>query len=216
MQSFLIIGKPFEKTKDYAFNFCEKNKIDKFDISFIESEKAVGITQVRDFQKKIFLKPFKSRQKAVILSAQNQITQEAQNALLKVLEEPPENTIIMLLSESAEGFLPTVISRCKVIILDKESSEINIKESGKILLSLRNAGIGERLKLAQDNSKDKESALLFVEGLILASEVLLKDSKDKELVDAVRFMQKTYTGIKNTNANLRLSVENLLLNLFYN
>src|SRR5476651_1152482 len=108
MQSFLITGKPFQKAKDYAFDFCLKNKIDKLDISFIESEKAVGITQVRDFQKRIFLKPFKSDQKAVILSAQNAITTEAQNALLKVLEEPPDNTIIMLLAQSSEGFLSTI------------------------------------------------------------------------------------------------------------
>ncbi|MCL5435146.1 MAG: hypothetical protein M1405_02040 [Patescibacteria group bacterium] len=214
MQSFLIIGKPFEKVKDYAFDFCLKNKIDKLDISFIESEKAVGIAQVRDFQKRIFLKPFKSNQKAVILSAQNGITTESQNALLKVLEEPPENTIIVLLCESSESFLPTIISRCKIIALDKESFRVDLKEYEKILLSLKNAGVGEKLKLAQDNSKYKETALRFVEGLILASEVPLRGSKDKELASAIQLMQKTYTGIKTTNANLRLSMENLLLNLF--
>jgi hypothetical protein len=214
MESFLIIGRPFEKAKKYAFAFCEKNKIDKFDISFIESEKAVGITQVRDFQKSIFLKPFKSKQKAVILSAQNGITIEAQNALLKVLEEPPDNTIIFLLCQSSEGFLPTIISRCKVISLDKQDSEINLKESEKILLSLKDASVGDKLKLAQDNSRDKESALGFIEGLILASELLLKNSKDKELVKAIGLMQKTYNGIKTTNGNLRLAVENLVLNLF--
>ncbi|MCL6096129.1 MAG: hypothetical protein M1444_00385 [Patescibacteria group bacterium] len=213
MQSFLIIGRPFEKAKNYAFDFCLKNKIDKLDISLIESEKAVGIAQVRDFQKRIFLKPFKSKQKAVILSAQNGITTEAQNALLKVLEEPPENTIIMLLCESSEGFLPTILSRCKIITLDKENSEINLKEYEKILLSLKNKGVGERLRLAQDNSKDKETALQFVEGLILACEVLLRGSQDKDLASAIQLMQKTYTGIKNTNANLRLAVENLVLNL---
>jgi DNA polymerase III delta prime subunit len=214
MQSFLIIGKPFQKAKDYAFAFCLKNNIDKLDIGFIESEKAVGIAQVREFQKKIFLKPFKSRQKAVILSAQNAITTEAQNALLKVLEEPPENTIILLICESAEEFLPTIISRCKIITLDKESSGINLKEYGETLSSLKDMGVGDRLKLAQDNSKDKETALRFIEGLILASEALLKNAKDNELVNAIGLMQKTYTEIKTTNANLRLGVENLLLNLF--
>ena len=215
MQSFLIIGRPFEKAKDYALDFCFKNKVDKFDISFIESEKAVGIAQVRDFQKRIFLKPFKSKQKAVILSTQNGITTESQNALLKVLEEPPENTFIILLCESSEGFLPTIISRCKIIALDKENSVINLKEYENILLSLKNKRVGERLSLAQDNSKDKEVALQFIEGLILASEVLLRNSKDKELVQTIQLMQKTYTGIKTTNSNLRLAMENLVLNLFY-
>lgn len=213
MQSFLIIGKPFQKAKDYSFAFCLKNNIDKLDIGFIESEKAVGIAQIREFQKKIFLKPFKSKQKAVILSAQNAITTEAQNALLKVLEEPPENTIVLLICESSEGFLPTIISRCKIISLDKESSGINLKEYGEILLALKDMRVGDRLKLAQDNSKDKKTALLFVESLLLASETLLKNTKDKKLVNTIELMQKTYAGIKTTNANLRLSVENLLLNL---
>jgi len=132
----------FSNKSLYPFDFCLKNNIDKLDISFIESEKAVGIAQVRDFQKRIFLKPFKSKQKAVILSTQNTITTEAQNALLKVLEEPPDNTILLLICESSEDFLPTIISRCKIITLDKEPSEINLKEYGEILLSLKDKKSG--------------------------------------------------------------------------
>ncbi len=214
MHSFLIIGKPIEKAKNYAFDFCLKNKIDKIDIAFIESEKAVGIGQVRDFQKRIFLKPFKSEQKAVILEAGNGLTLESQNALLKVLEEPPKNTIIMLLVESSESILPTIISRCKIIFLDKDNvGQKDLDEYEKILLSLKNSGVGDRLRLAQDKSKDKETALRFVEGLILSAESILKTSPSKELVGTIRLMQKTYTEIKTTNANLRLSVENFVLSL---
>lgn len=214
MQSFLIIGRPIEKAKNYAFDFCLKNKIDKLDISFIEPEKAVGIAQVRDFQKRIFLKPFKSDQKAVILKAGNGLTLESQNALLKVLEEPPNNTIIIILVESDESVLSTILSRCKIISLDKEGVQRkDLVEYEKILLSLKKAGVGDRLRLAQDKSKDKETALQFVEGLILSSEILLRNSKDKKLAEAIELMQKTYTGIKTTNANLRLSIENMLLNL---
>jgi DNA polymerase III delta prime subunit len=215
MQSFLIIGKPIEKAKNYAFDFCLKNKIDKTDITLIASEKAVGIAQVRDFQKRIFLKPFKSEQKAVILEAGNGLTLESQNALLKVLEEPPKNTIIMLLVESVEPILPTILSRCKIISLDKDVIEKgHLEEYRKILLSLKNSGVGDRLRLAQDNSKDKETALQFIEGLILSSESILKTSPKRELAGAIKLMQKTYTEIKSTNANLRLAIENLLLNLF--
>ena len=159
MQSFLIIGKPISKAKDYAFDFCLKNKIDKIDITLIESEKAVGIAQVRDFQKKIFLKPFKSDQKAIILEAGNGLTLESQNALLKVLEEPPTNTIIIPLVESDESVLPTILSRCKIILLDKNNAQQkDLAECKKILLSLRNSGVGDKLRLAQDKSKTKEEA----------------------------------------------------------
>ncbi len=214
MQSFLIIGKPIEKAKNYAFDFCFKNKIDKLDISLIESEKAVGIAQVRDFQKRIFLKPYKSDQKAVILEASNGLTLESQNALLKVLEEPPKNTIIILLVESDESVLPTILSRCKIISLDKDNVEQkDLAEYEKILLSLKNAGVGDRLRLAQDKSKDKETALRFVEGLILSAENILKTSPSNESAGAIKLMQKTYTEIKSTNSNLRLAIENLVLSV---
>ena len=214
MQSFLIIGKPISKAKDYAFDFCLKNKIDKIDITIIESEKAVGIAQVRDFQKRIFLKPFKSEQKAVILEAGNGLTLESQNALLKVLEEPPKNTIIMLLVESDESVLPTILSRCKIILLDKDNTQQkDLAECQKILLSLKKGGVGDKLRLAQDKSKTKEEALSFIEDLILAEENILQENPDKEFLSEIRLMQKTYTEIKSTNSNLRLAMENLVLKI---
>ena len=213
MQSFLIIGKQIEKAKEYADSFCQKQKIDRFDVNVIESEKAIGIAQVREFTKKIYLKPFKSAQKAVVLEAKNGITVESQNALLKVLEEPPVNTIIIILAESIEAMLPTIISRCKILLMDEGSEQKDLAGYEKILLSLRDSGVGDRLKLAQERSKDKETALLFIEGLILASEALLRNSKDKKFAGTIQFMQKTYTEIKSTNATLRLSLENLLLSL---
>jgi DNA polymerase III delta prime subunit len=215
MQSFLIIGKPIEKAKSYAFELCLKNKIDKIDITLVESEKAVGISLVRDIQKRIFLKPFKSDQKAVILKTNNGLTLESQNALLKVLEEPPKNTIIILLVESVESILPTILSRCKVISLNKENVEQkDLAEYEKILLSLQNSGVGDRLRLAQDKSKTKEEALNFIEGLILAAENILQKNPNKEFLKAINLMQTTYTKIKSTNTNLRLAMENMFLNLF--
>lgn len=213
MHSFLIIGKPLEKTENYAFDFCLKNKIDKIDISIIESEKAVGIALVRDFQKRIYLKPFKSEQKAVILKAGNGLTLESQNALLKVLEEPPKNTFIIILVETAESILPTIISRCKIISLNKDILEKkDLVQYEKILSQIKNSGVGDRLGLAQDKSKDKETALQFIEGLILAAENLLQENPNKELLQVARLLQKTYTETKSTNSNIRLALENLLLN----
>ncbi len=215
MHSFLIIGKPIDKAKAYALELCQKEKIDKFDISLIESEKAIGIAQVRDFQKKIYLKPFKSSKKAVVLNAGFGITTESQNALLKVLEEPPNNTIIIILAESAESVLPTILSRCKIISLEKNNlGQKDLAEYKKILLSIKEKGIGEKLRLAQDNAKTKDEALSFTERLILAGENILKENPNKELLNAVKLLQKTYTEIKSTNANLRLTMENLFLNLF--
>ena len=215
MQSFLIIGKPISKALTFALEFCQKEKIDKLDVTLIESEKAVGIAKVRDFQKKIYLKPFKSDKKAVILNTEFGITVESQNALLKVLEEPPKNTIIMVLAKSGEEMLPTIVSRCKLILLDykEDLEQKNTEDFEKLLLSLKEMGVGDKLKLAEGYSKDKETALQFIEGLLTASESLLKNGRF-EFLNSAKKLQIAYTEIKSTNANLRLAVENLFLNLF--
>src|SRR3989344_5694025 len=53
-------------------------------------------------------------------NAYSDITLEAQNALLKILEEPPNNTIIIITTPKKELLLPTIISRCKVIVLQEK------------------------------------------------------------------------------------------------
>lgn len=58
------------------------------------------------------IKPYQSRRKIYIMNEAEKMTPQAQNALLKTLEEPPEYVVIMLLSTSAFALLPTVLSRC--------------------------------------------------------------------------------------------------------
>ena len=212
MDSFLITG-PTVKTKEYIFDLLKKEKIDKLDITLVESEKSVGIALVKELQKKLFLKPFKSSKKAVILSSDLGFTTEAQNSLLKVLEEPPANTMIILLSQTLDEILPTIISRCRLIELEKETPKNDFEKAEKILLSFKDKGIGERLKIAQDYSKDRETALNFINELIYTSENLLKKSKDMELVRLIRKLHEAQIEIKNTNTNLRLLMEHFLLSV---
>lgn len=215
MQSILVSSKDKNKAKDFIIELSQKRKIDKFDISIFEYEKALGIDDVRELQKKIFLKPIKGDYKTVVVNTPD-ITHEAQNAFLKILEEPPESTLIVLAVNELGSILPTIISRCKVFELDKSStiSKNEISKYLNILVSLPSKGVGERLKLAQDLSKNlpaqagKEEALLFIENLIMiARKNLLENYK------IIKSLQKYYTIIKTTNVNLRLALENLFLNL---
>ncbi|MBQ6575765.1 MAG: DNA polymerase III subunit delta [Lachnospiraceae bacterium] len=58
------------------------------------------------------IRPYQSSRKIYIMNEAEKMTPQAQNALLKTLEEPPEYVVIMLLSTSASAMLPTVLSRC--------------------------------------------------------------------------------------------------------
>ncbi|WP_250278901.1 DNA polymerase III subunit [[Clostridium] colinum] len=84
------------------------------DFFFIESDKKnLGISDIRDkIIKNIETKPFKYKYKVFIIKDAHNMTFQAQNALLKTLEEPPSFVIIILLSKNYKSFLPTILSRC--------------------------------------------------------------------------------------------------------
>lgn len=71
----------------------------------------IGIDETRKVQEFLFQKPVISRRRvAVILGAQD-LTDEAQSSVLKVIEEPPQNTLIVLISRNDDLLLPTIVSR---------------------------------------------------------------------------------------------------------
>lgn len=206
MQSILISSIDKIKGREEALKLFKNLKINKFDITILEFEKVVGIADIREIQRKVYLSPLKGEFKGVLLDATPGITLEAQNALLKTLEEPPESTLIIVQVLNSDEILPTILSRCKVIEISSKRDEADTSRFNKLLNS--KDGMGERLKLAQDLSKDKNEALDFLESLIfdLRKDLILNYKK-------VKSIQKSHTVIKTTNVNLRLALENLFLNL---
>src|SRR3989344_1221206 len=216
MQSVLIASKNKEKGVTKAFDICRELKIEELDITREEFEKTAGIEDVRNIHRKIFLKPIRGRSKAVILASSNGFTIEAQNALLKILEEPPENTIIILVVQST-NLLPTVLSRCKIIEL---KSEIKIEEQdlGDFLEILNLDRAGKRLKIAQDFGKTRDEGALWLEKMILGGrkkllEEIAKNKPFEKTAKVIKKLQEAHTIIKTTNVSPRLILENTLISL---
>lgn len=210
MQSILISSKNLEQGREEAEKILQKLKVGKFDISVFESEKAIGVADVREIQKKLYLKPFEGETKGILIDSGQGITAEAQNALLKTLEETPDNTIIIMLTPNLEEILPTIISRCRVIKLNSLKEDELSEKNLKILLSGR---LSEKMKLAQDLSKDKTEALDFLEGSIISTRRELLNKPQESYLNIAKVLQKYYSLIKSTNVNLRLALENLFIKL---
>lgn len=215
MHSFLIASTNKKTASDYINDFCNKEKIDPIDINLQIFEKAMGIPDVRNIQKNILLKPFKGKTKAVIIQAYEGITTEAQNSLLKVLEEPPANTIIIISVPNKELLLPTILSRCKVIALNDDQQTLSNEEITQLhnyLITIFQSGVGKRLKIAQDISKNKEEAVLWLEKMsIFLRTKLIENYEDSKYLNFLKSLQKTYTIIKSTNVNQRIALETLFL-----
>src|ERR687894_1462426 len=72
-----------------------------------------GIDEIRDLRDKVNLAPAQGRMKVYIIDEVHMLTTEAFNALLKMLEEPPEHVIFVLATTEKHKVLPTIISRCQ-------------------------------------------------------------------------------------------------------
>lgn len=85
------------------------------DIVIVNHEKpgTISIDEIRDqVINDVAIKPYCSPYKIYIIADAQMMTIQAQNALLKTIEEPPEYAVIMLLTDNADGLLPTIQSRC--------------------------------------------------------------------------------------------------------
>ncbi len=230
MQSILISSKDKKTGESFALQLCQKQDIDPIDQNIMQHEvdthgeekESIGIAAIRNLQKTLFLTPLKSKTKACIIQDANTLTIEAQNALLKILEEPPNNTLIILVAKNHTAFLPTVISRCKIIEIKTPLNDLQTKELLTLdsrLLTLLSNGLGERLKLAQDISKNKDETLLHLEQLIQLSHEKLIESVDKrkenvsDILKLLQTLNKAYAMIKKTNVSPRFTLENFFLNL---
>lgn len=80
---------------------------------------SIKIKQIREVIAKVSKKPFENGYKVLIIDEADKMTQDAQDAFLKTLEEPPANTVFILLAENQNSLLPTVVSRCQVFYLQK-------------------------------------------------------------------------------------------------
>ena len=100
------------------------------DIIYVTHEKPNTVS-VDDIRRKvnqdIAVKPYSSRYKIYIIDEAEKMNQQAQNALLKTIEEPPAYAVILLLTTNADLFLPTILSRCIQLNLKPAASAV-IKE----------------------------------------------------------------------------------------
>jgi DNA polymerase-3 subunit delta' len=76
---------------------------------------SISIAQVRDLCSTLAMKPHEARRRMAIVNDAQSLNPYAANALLKILEEPPERTILVLIATQAQDLLPTIVSRCQQI-----------------------------------------------------------------------------------------------------
>ncbi len=132
------------------------------DISLIEpSGVFIRIGQIRDICHTLGMKPYEAKTRVVIIANAQTMNPEAGNALLKMLEEPPDRTVLILTAIQTSDLLPTVVSRCQHIRFDPVSREelrtllIEKQDIGQedamIIATLANGSYSRALSMSRTN-----------------------------------------------------------------
>ena len=150
-------------------------------INYSSEKSSFGVDDVRDIIEEVYKKPFEKDKKVIIIHEGNKLTIQAQNALLKTIEEPPNGVYIIILCESLELILDTIKSRCEIYKLKP----------------LTKSELYEYIKIKKFNYDENEikSAIAFSEGVPGRIDRYFNDDKLRELRNNIVIL------IKNLNKN---------------
>lgn len=163
------------------------------DIIYISHEKpnTIGVEDIRtQINGDIDIKPYSSPRKIYIMNEGEKMTVQAQNALLKTLEEPPEYAVILILTTNVDELLPTILSRCVVLnmkpVTDAQVKEYLMEELGvpdykaNICVAFARGNIGKAKLLAssEEFEKVKDEAITLVK--------YINDMEINEIVKAIK------------------------------
>lgn len=169
------------------------------DFSILEPEgNSIKIDQIRELTKKVYEKPVVSNKKVYIINDSQFMTKEAQNSLLKTLEEPPEYVTIILITSNENSFLPTIKSRCTKIsfnrLKDDElitilKKEYNYSDISDITLKIADGSIKKALSLKDSKQEYIKTNDIFgnLENIDLIDIIASKEKifKDKTQVEDI-------------------------------
>ncbi len=163
------------------------------DLIYVTHEKpnSIGVDDIREqINDTIMVRPYSSYYKIYIVDEAEKMTQQAQNALLKTIEEPPSYAIIILLTTNQEAFLPTILSRCVQLKL-KPLKDFVVKSylvesmqvpeaDAEVYAAFARGNLGKAIFIASS----EDFKLLHQEVLHLLKHV--KDMDISELLDYIR------------------------------
>ncbi len=156
----------------------------------------IGIDIIRSLKYFLWQKPADSKLRTVIIKEAENLTNQAQNAALKIVEEPPESALIIFIAKNIENLLPTLTSRLQKIHFPKtwNHADINADKRGYISENLR--------------SNLRESALSNVD-VDQFFENLIGDLKKDPIKNSQRLKEilKRLVLIKQFNVNKRLQLK---------
>lgn len=193
----------------------------------------IGVDVLRHFLiAKVGNKPIRGRRKVFVIREADLMTTQAQNALLKTLEEPPGSTLLVLLVSSIDKLLPTTLSRCQIVefaplpraFVAEKLAELRPDldaESAAFCAAHCEGSIGEALRLAGENAAARQAQVAqILQGLapgdgVSASEAIIEHAKtlsdlEKERDRDISDTEATRRGLRRVMLFLSIALNDSL------
>lgn len=135
-----------------------------------ENKASIGVGAIRELIQEINKKPYEVDRKIIVIHQGDKMTAQAQNALLKTIEEPPKNVFMFILCENLESILDTIKSRCQIHRLNP----------------LKESDMRKFLKLKYPNFDETQLKVVeaFSDGIPGKAEILIHDDNFNKLREA--------------------------------
>lgn len=208
----------FESDGDLADKIKKESHPDLFIARRMEDKKEISVSQVRDLRNFVSRTPMELNFKSAIINEAEFLNEEGWNAILKTLEEPAGNTVIFILSSGATGIPKTVLSRVVSIPFYgsglSEKRQFNSKNDiiVNMLLDISGATVVEKFDLAEKISSSEDIPAVLDEWLLSLRSITL-ENPSRDVSDKIEKIVGAKYIIVSTNANRRLVLENLFLNI---
>ncbi|HSW89761.1 MAG TPA: hypothetical protein VLH19_02715 [Patescibacteria group bacterium] len=176
-------------------------------LSPLEGKTGISIEQIQSLPGILSFAPVKDTHKVVILFPAHTMSLPAQQALLKILEEPPGNSQIVLVTPKPMLLLATIRSRCVLISTQYAGASTQVVDGEKMFREIAKATIGEKIELAEKYGK-KDEALAMLEDLLLHLKNEIDQKPNKKLVSQIQLVSTAIHDVSG-NVNVRLTLEDL-------
>lgn len=222
MHAFLIVGSTNQKRQEEIQHLLDRWHVLAADIvELVAESEHITIDQVRGFQKRLLFVPMLSPYTVGLIRCAATLTIEAQQALLKILEEPPPHVYMICEAESADQLAPTIVSRCQIIRISEERQiyshqDIAVSTITSLLTKEPQAIWSE----VDKHEKDRREAKQWIRELLLAARFMLisyyrqqGDYPDgKKITTLIRRLQRAQNQLA-VNCNTKLVLDRIGIHL---
>ena len=184
-------------------------KIDSFnhpDVSWVsraEGAQKISISQIRNIKREIALKPYEAKTRVYVILKTELLTEEASNCLLKTLEEPPANALLILTISDMRKLLPTIISRCQLVKFSSlptgeveeilKSNHNQLPQSASFLANFCEGRLGKAIELKdRDILREKNE---IIDQFLVSPFHLSEDKSKKEIEEILKILLSWYRDI---------------------